>query len=73
MTQENYIEVGIYAMRNADDSLLVDVPVYVRVAELRKSGLAAEEENLVHKISAVLMGQHNKKILQRLTGLKGVG
>jgi hypothetical protein len=64
--KENYVQVAMCILRNADDTSFVDVPVYIKVSELGGNGLAVEEEKLLHKISGVLMSQYEKKILQKL-------
>jgi hypothetical protein len=70
MKQEFFVQVGITTLRSPDDSTLMDVPLYIKVTALNANGLSESKENLLSKISDVLIKQHEKKIMQTLAGLK---
>lgn len=70
MKQDLYIEVGVTTLRSPDDTTLIDVPLYIKVSGIGNNGLAECEEKLLTKISDALLKQHEKKVMEKLTGLK---
>jgi len=64
MAQELYTQVAYIGLRMTNGSMLLDVPLYVKVNDL--SG----QEELIHKISAVMIRRYEKQISEYFTNLK---
>jgi len=60
--KEQFTQVAFIALRNKDGSMLTDVPLYVKVSEVTKNDISAEQECLLHKISAVMIRRYEKQI-----------
>ena len=50
MAQENFQKVAYIALRNTDGSMMINVPLYVKVSELNKNGMTDEQEKLIERI-----------------------
>ena len=70
MTQELYQKVAYIGLRNPDGSYLLDVPLYVKVSEVNKSGMTDMQEELMHRISEVMIRRYEKQISEYMAGLK---
>lgn len=55
-----YQKVAYIGLRNADGSYLTNVPLYVNVNELNINGLTDMQEELIHRISSIIL-QHNQQ------------
>ncbi len=70
MERELYQQVACIALRNTDGSFLPDVPLYVKVNEVNKNGVTDSQEELIHRISKVMIRRYEKQISEYFTGLK---
>lgn len=71
MEQHHYIQVGLSTLRTPDDEVLVDVPLYIRVAEIQPNGLAKVEENLLHTIAEIVAKYNENTLVEKIEKLKG--
>ena len=70
MKQEFYQQVALIGLRNKDGSMMLNVPLYVKVSEVNKSGLTDSEEELMHRISAVMIRRYESQINEYMASLK---
>jgi hypothetical protein len=70
MGQEVLQRVAYIGLRNSDGSFLPNVPLYVKVSELNKSGMTVGHEELLHRISEVMIKRHEKQISEYIANLK---
>ena len=68
--KEQFTQVAFIALRNKDDSLLTDVPLYVKVSEITTNDVSTEQEQLLHKISAVMIRRYEKQISEYFANQK---
>ena len=73
MQKEFYQQVAFVALRNPDGSFLPDIPLYVRVSELNKNGMTDSQEEMIQKISKVMIRRYEKQISEHLANLKKGG
>ena len=66
---EHYTTVAFIALRDADNEL-ISVPLYVKVSEVTKNGVSKGQEELIHKISAVMIRRYEKQISEHFEKLK---
>ena len=66
-----YQKVAYIGLRNPDGSYLLNVPLYVRVSEVNRNGMTDQQEELIHRISEIMMRRYEKQIREHLAGLKG--
>lgn len=70
MEKELYQVVAYIALRNKDGSLMLNVPLYVKVTELNKNGMTEAQESVMHRISEIMINQYDKQISEYIASLK---
>ncbi len=68
---ENYLKVAYIGLRNSDGSLMLNVPLYVKVNELNKNGMTVQQEQLIERISEVMLRRYENQINTFLSQKKG--
>jgi hypothetical protein len=67
---EFYQKVAYIAFDNKDGSLLINVPLYVKVSEVNKNGMTDMQEGLMHRISEIMIRRYEKQISAFMENLK---
>ena len=67
---EFYQKVAYIGLRNQDGSYLLNVPLYIKVSEINKSGITDMQEELIHRISEIMMRRYEKQIGEHIANLK---
>ena len=70
MAQELFEKVAYIALRDTDGSMMINVPLYVKVSELNKNGMTDEQEKIIERITETMMKRYEKQISAYFTGLK---
>ena len=70
MKGEHYQKVAFIAFDNPDGSLLINVPLYVKVSEVNKNGMTDTQEELMHRISEIMLRRYEKQISAYMANLK---
>ena len=70
MAQELFEKVAYIALRNTDGSMMINVPLYVKVSELNKNGMTDEQEKIIERITETMMKRYEKQISAYFTCLK---
>ena len=70
MAQELFQKVAYIGLRNADGSLMLNVPLYVKVSELNKNGMTDAQEKIMHRISEIMIGRYEKQLSDYFASLK---
>lgn len=61
-TQEYYQKVAFIAFDNPDGSLIINIPLYVKVSELNKNGMTDGQEALIHRVSEIMLRRYERQI-----------
>lgn len=69
---EAYQKVAYIGLRNSDGSYQLNVPLYVKLSEVGKNGVSEQQEELVHKISQIMMKQYESKFAEFIKSHKPV-
>lgn len=67
---EFYQKVAYIGLRNSDGDYMLNVPLYVKLSEVNKSGISEQQEELIHKISDIMMKRYEKQIGEYAANLK---
>lgn len=59
---EKYQKVAYIGLRNQDGSYLKNVPLYVKVTELNENGLTDMQEELIHRISSIMLQRYQQQL-----------
>ena len=62
MGKELYQVVAYIALRNKDGSPMINVPLYVKVSAMNKSGMTETQESVMHRISEIMIKRNEKKL-----------
>ena len=68
--EEKYQKVAYIGLRNPDGSYLLNVPLYVKVKELNKKGITDTQEELIHRVSQIMMRKYEKQISEFMKSKK---
>jgi hypothetical protein len=71
MTQQFYTQIAFCLLPMADKSLLTCVPLFVRVKEVTKSGVAEMQEDIVHRTIRVMREIHKQDFDEYVAKIKG--
>lgn len=67
---ETFQKVAYIGLRNEDGSYFMNVPLYIKVSEVNKSGLTHMQEDLIHKISEIMMKHYERQINEEIARKK---
>ena len=70
MKQEFYQKVAYIGLDKPDGSLMLNVPLYVKVSEINANGVTDMQEELIHRITEIALKRYQKQISQHLENLK---
>ena len=70
MAQELFQKVAYIGLRNADGSLMLNVPLYVKVSELNKNGMMDTQEKVLHRISEIMIQRYEKQLSEYFASLQ---
>ena len=62
MEKELYQAVAYVALRNKDGSPMINVPLYVKVSAMNKSGMTETQESVMHRISEIMIKRNEKQL-----------
>ena len=67
---EYYQKVAYIGLRNPDGSYMLNVPLYVKVNEVNKYGVTDTQEELIHRISEIMIKRYDRQISEYIANLK---
>lgn len=70
MAQEHFQKVAYIGLRKKDGSMLLNVPLYVKVSELNKSGMTETQEKVMSRISEIMIKRYEKQLSEYFASLK---
>ncbi len=73
MNDDLYQKVAYIGLRNKDGTYQMNVPLYVKVNEVNKNGVTDAQEEIIHKISSILIEHYEKQIGEFLAQQKHGG
>jgi len=65
-----YQKVAYIGLRNPDGSYMLNVPLYVKVNEVNKYGVTDTQEELIHRISEIMIKRYDRQISEYIANLK---
>lgn len=67
---ETFQKVAYIGLRNNDGSYLISVPLYIKVSDVDSKCLTQSLEDIIHRISEIMMNRYNEQISQKIINLK---
>ena len=62
MEKEVYQAVAYVALRQKDGSLMINVPLYVKVSEINKNGMTEAQKSVMHRVSEIMIKRNQKQL-----------
>lgn len=70
MAQDFFQKVAYIGLRNDDGSLMINIPLYVKVSELNKSGMTDTQEKMISRITEIMIQRYEKQLSEYFASLK---
>ena len=70
MGKELYQVVAYIALRNKDGSPMINVPLYVKVSAMNKSGMTETQEKTISRITEIMIKRYEKQLTDYFLSLK---
>ena len=72
MAQDCFQKIGYIGLNKPDGSLMLNVPLYVKIGELGKSDMAEMQEKTVSRITEIMLKRYEKQLSDYFTRLKQI-
>lgn len=67
---EQYQKVAYIGLRNAKGGYTLNVPLYIKLDDLNKKDVEQSNEELIHKVSQIMMQRYEKQFAEIMSGNK---
>lgn len=67
---ELFQKVAYIGLRKDDGTMMLNVPLYVKVDDLSKSGMTETQEKVISRISEIMIKRYEKQISDYFLSLK---
>ena len=67
---EQYQKVAYIGLRKKDGSYAVNIPLYVKLDEVDKKEMDESREEIIHKVTEVMMRRYEKQLAEIMAGQK---
>ncbi len=70
MAQEFFQKVAYIGLQKQDGSLMLNVPLYVKVSDLNKDGMTETQEKTISRITEIMIKRYEKQLSEYFASLK---
>ena len=70
MANELFQKVAYIGLKQPDGSMMINVPLYVNVSELNKSGMTDTQEKVISRITEIMIKRYEKQLSEYFVSLK---
>ena len=70
MANETYVKVAYIGLKQPDGAMMINVPLYVKVSELNKSGMTDTQEKVISRITEIMIKRYEKQLSEYFASLK---
>ena len=70
MANELFQKVAYIGLRKDDGTMMLNVPLYVKVDDLSKSGMTETQEKVISRISEIMIKRYEKQLSEYFASLK---
>lgn len=67
---EQYQKVAYIGLRKKDGSYAVNIPLYVKLDEVNAKDMEASREEIIRKVTEVMMRRYEKQLAEIMAGQK---
>ncbi len=69
--ERQFQKIAYIILRQNNGSLLINVPLFVRVTDLQANGISDNHEQLMHRISELMCRHYEQRLTEHFSKLKG--
>ena len=70
MANDTFLKVAYIGLKQPDGAMMINVPLYVKVSELNKSGMTDTQEKVISRISEIMIKRYEKQLSEYFASLK---
>ncbi len=70
MANETFLKVAYIGLKQPDGAMMINVPLYVKVSELNKSGMTDTQEKVISRITEIMIKRYEKQLSEYFASLK---
>lgn len=70
MANDTFQKVAYIGLRQPDGTMMINVPLYVKVSELNKSGMTDTQEKVISRITEIMIKRYEKQLSEYFASLK---
>ncbi len=70
MANDTFIKVAYIGLKQPDGAMMINVPLYVKVSELNKSGMTDTQEKVISRITEIMIKRYEKQLSEYFASLK---
>ena len=67
---DNFLKVAYIGLKQPDGAMMINVPLYVKVSELNKSGMTDTQEKVISRITEIMIKRYEKQLSEYFASLK---
>ncbi len=69
--EHQFQKIAYIALRQNNGSLLINVPLFVHVADLQATSISDNQEQLMHRISEIMCRHYEQRLTDHFSKLNG--
>lgn len=70
MANDTFLKVAYIGLKQPDGAMMINVPLYVKVSELNKSGMTDTQEKVISRITEIMIKRYEKQLSEYFASLK---
>lgn len=70
MANDTFQKVAYIGLQKQDGTMMINVPLYVKVSELNKSGMTDTQEKVISRITEIMIKRYEKQLSEYFASLK---
>ena len=70
MANETFVKVAYIGLKQPNGAMMINVPLYVKVSELNKSGMTDTQEKVISRITEIMIKRYEKQLSEYFASLK---
>lgn len=70
MANETFVKVAYIGLKQPDGAMMINVPLYIKVSELNKSGMTDTQEKVISRITEIMNKRYEKQLSEYFASLK---
>lgn len=70
MANDTFLKVAYIGLNKPDGTMMINIPLYVKVSELNKSGMTDTQEKVISRITEIMIKRYEKQLSEYFASLK---